>query len=207
MASNLALNVGNNTFVITGRNSAGRDSKTTVIIYKLPQKKPTVVITAPNKNPFSTLVDKVTVTATILNVSGKSQVAFSTNGRASTSFSFIGTSFTAMNVPLDTGSNTFVITGTNGAGQDTKSTVVIYLSVDPNGNGTGNTNQQGGGINNTGSGAENDGGNNTNKKGGVKPGATKGGATIKGGIKEGTSKVGTKGAPTEEVKPIHKKNG
>jgi hypothetical protein len=205
-ASNIPLNVGNNTFVITGTNSAGRDTKTTLVIYKLPQKKPTVVITSPNQNPFSTLTNKVNVTATILNVSNKSQVAFSVNGQVSTSFSFIGTSFTAINVPLDTGNNVFVITGTNGAGQDTKSTVVIYLSADPNGNGTGNTNQQGGGINNTGSGAENDGGNNTNKKGGINQGTNTDKVPTKGGLNKGTSKGtvptkgGTKGAPNGEVK-------
>ncbi|WP_052599667.1 hypothetical protein [Aureispira sp. CCB-QB1] len=165
MAMNLPLNVGNNTFVITGRNSAGQDSKSTIVIYQLPQKKPTVVITSPNKNPFSTVTNKVNITATILDVASRNNVTFIVNGQANTNFSFAGTTFTASNVPLNQGNNTFVITGTNGAGQDSKSTVVVYTTGNPNGNGTGNTNQQGGGANNTGSGTENDNSNSNNKGG------------------------------------------
>ncbi|CAA6829720.1 MAG: Unknown protein [uncultured Aureispira sp.] len=187
IATNLALNVGNNTFVITGKNSTGQDTKTTAIIYKLPQKSPTVVITAPNKNPFATAVNKVNITATILNVSNKNSVNFKVNGQVNPNFSFSGTAFVAINVPLDTGSNTFVITGTNGAGQDIKSTVVVYTPADPDGNGTNDTSQQGGGASNTGSGAENDGGAVDGVKGGVKGGAVKGGA-VKGNLKGSQNK-------------------
>ena len=167
LAMNVALNVGNNTFVITGKNSAGQDSKSTIIVYQLPQKKPTVVITSPNKNPFGTSTNKVNITATILNVSNKNNVVFKVNGQVNANFSFAGTTFIANNVALNAGNNTFVITGINGAGQDTKSTVVVYTTGNPNGNGTGNTSQQGGGANNTGSGSENDSSNNSGNTGGT----------------------------------------
>jgi hypothetical protein len=130
-ANNMPLIVGTNTISITGRNSAGQDSKSTVVVYQLPQKKPTVVITAPNKNPFNTSTSKVNIKATILNVASKNDVTFMVNGQANTNFSFSGTTFVAVNVSLNQGSNSFVITGRNGAGQDSKSTVVVYSKPIP----------------------------------------------------------------------------
>ncbi|BDS09704.1 beta strand repeat-containing protein [Aureispira anguillae] len=125
-ADNLPLNVGNNTLVITGRNAAGQDTKTMIVVYKLPQKKPTVVITSPNQNPFNTQSNRVNITANVLNVANKGKVQFTVNGQSNTNFSLTGTAFVANGIALNSGNNTFVITGTNGAGQATASTVVIY---------------------------------------------------------------------------------
>ncbi len=126
VASNIPLRQGNNTFTITGTNTAGQDMASTVIIYNMPTPAPVVTITTPRQNPYVTTTNVTNINATILNVGSSRDVRFSINGRNVTNFNFSGTQFSAPNVVLAQGSNSFTITGTNSAGQDTKSTVVIY---------------------------------------------------------------------------------
>ncbi|MCP4439111.1 MAG: hypothetical protein GY810_09230, partial [Aureispira sp.] len=125
-ANNINLNPGSNTFTITGRNTEGSDTKSTVVIYKQPEPAPVVTITNPRANPYTSQNNTVNITATILNVTGKSNVTFSVNGMNNGNFNFSGTNFNANNINLRTGSNTVTITGRNNSGQDTKSTVIIY---------------------------------------------------------------------------------
>jgi homogentisate 1,2-dioxygenase len=131
-ANGLNLIVGANTFTITGRNSAGQDSKSTVVIYnKEEEPAPIVTITTPNQNPFNTQVATTNIRATILNVASANDVTFNVNGQNVRNFTFSGTTFTANGIRLNQGSNTFTITGTNGTGRDSKSTVVVYTVPTP----------------------------------------------------------------------------
>jgi len=130
-ATGVNLNPGNNTISITGRNSAGQDTKTTVIIYNQPQPKPIVTITSPGKNPYTAKTNKVTINANIKHVASRNDVTFKVNGQTVTNFTFTGQVFVANNVTLQNGNNTFSITGRNASGQDTKSTVVVYQAILP----------------------------------------------------------------------------
>ena len=124
-ASNVSLNTGTNTFVITATNATGQASASTIVIYK-PKLKPTVRITSPNVNPYQASINKVTIKALVQHVPTSSGIQFSVNGQTSTNFTYIGGNFTANNVTLNTGINTFVIKASNAAGQATASTVVVY---------------------------------------------------------------------------------
>lgn len=130
-ALNLQLRPGSNTITIQAGNSQGRDSKTTTVIYEPPVQEPAVTITSPSSNPFNTQVNNITINATILNVAQRSEVGFKVNGQTVTNFQFSGTSFTASNVPLQSGNNTFVVTGSNSSGTATASTTVIYTPFVP----------------------------------------------------------------------------
>ncbi|MGB0862715.1 MAG: hypothetical protein ACPGXZ_07335 [Saprospiraceae bacterium] len=129
LSSNVALNEGANRFEITATNGAGNDQKTGVIVYKKPVQvqRPTVNITVPSQNPFTTTKSSEAITATIRNVASATGVSFVLNGRTSTNFTYNPSTgqFNAT-VSLKEGSNNFKITGTNTAGSANDSGVIIY---------------------------------------------------------------------------------
>jgi uncharacterized membrane protein YgcG len=129
-ANNVPLRVGNNNIEIVGRNSVGRASASTVIVYQAP-KPPRVTITAPSQNPLTTSNQRVNISATILEVSGRGDIRFRVNGQDNTNFTFSGTQFTASNVSLNPGSNTITIFASNAQGRDSKSTTIIYQQPVP----------------------------------------------------------------------------
>ena len=124
--NNINLNPGNNAITISAVNSAGQDTKSTIIVFNQPILAPTIRITAPGQNPWTSPVDKVNVTAICQNVSSASQLSFSVNGQPNSNFSLNGTAFKANNVALVNGSNVLTITASTSGGQATASTVVIY---------------------------------------------------------------------------------
>ncbi|MCH2023027.1 MAG: hypothetical protein MK207_11165 [Saprospiraceae bacterium] len=130
-ALNIVLTEGQNTFTIQGINEDGSDIKTIIINYEknVPDPLPVVNITSPLTSPYTVNTTSVSVSATILNVESRNNISFSINGKPSGNFSFSGTSFNANNILLDDGANTIVITGMNTAGQDSKSTIIIYKEV------------------------------------------------------------------------------
>ncbi len=127
-ATNIELVAGANIIVISGRNSAGQDSKSTTIVYSKPVvvAKPVVTITTPNRNPYNTTNTAAEVRASIQNVASKNEVTFTVNGQRTTNFSYSNGAFKATNIELETGANIMVVLGRNSAGQDSKSTTIIY---------------------------------------------------------------------------------
>ena len=125
-ANNLTLNPGSNVITVTGRNSAGQDSKSTTVIYKAPVPRPVVDIKSPSSSPWASPVDKVNITAITKNVASKADITFTKNGAPMSNFSFNGNAIVANNVPLSAGSNTFVITVRNTSGQASDQTVVTH---------------------------------------------------------------------------------
>ena len=125
-ANNLTLSPGSNVITVTGRNSAGQDTKSTTVIYQAPVPGPTVDIKSPASSPWTSPVDKVNITAIAKNVASKADITFTKNGVSLSSFNFNGNAIVANNVPLVSGQNTFVITVRNASGQATDQTVVIY---------------------------------------------------------------------------------
>jgi hypothetical protein len=133
-AMNVSLNNGRNTIVITGTNPDGTASDQTVVIYNAPvvvPTPPTVQITSPSGNPFSSPSDQINIAATITNVATSTGVTFTVNGRRNTNFSLLGNRFTANNVALQQGNNDIVITGTNPDGTASDQTVIIYKQTAP----------------------------------------------------------------------------
>ena len=125
-ASGINLNPGNNTVVVSATNRDGNASDNATIVYNAPVQPPVVTITVPGSNPYNSPSNTSSIRATILNVADASGVIFMVNGQYVTNFNFSGTNFSAANLPLNSGTNTFTITGTNSAGSDIKSTVINY---------------------------------------------------------------------------------
>jgi hypothetical protein len=125
VATGVNLQQGNNTVVVKGTNQDGAASDQTVIIYK-PLPGPAVNITQPAANPATVQTDKVTIVATVDNVANANNVTFTVNGQPDRNFTLNGNNFTAPNVSLNQGNNTFVIVGTNPQGSASDQTVVVY---------------------------------------------------------------------------------
>lgn len=128
ISSSLTLVDGNNNFEIVATNTCGSTTYNFSITYNRPIVPPVVTITNPSQNPFTSSTATTVINATILHVSTVSDVTFTINGIPSTAFTFDANTsqFVSSSVNLNTGNNTFVITGTNNDGTDSESTVVIY---------------------------------------------------------------------------------
>lgn len=125
----LNLVQGTNTVVIKATNTDGTDSKQTTIIYNKPIsiQPPLVTFVNPSTNPYTTSVQNMAISATVLNVDNSSGINVNINGTNITSFSFNNTSkILNFNTTLIEGANVITITGTNTAGIDSKSSTVIY---------------------------------------------------------------------------------
>ncbi len=125
---NANLNNGNNTIEITATNNAGSDSDDVVIIYEAETiEKPTVKITKPGTNPYTSPDQDASIIATVTNVDGKQDIKFKVNGKLVNDFSYIPTlSRFVAGIDLETGNNTVVITATNEAGSASDDVVIKY---------------------------------------------------------------------------------
>ncbi|HYG52659.1 MAG TPA: hypothetical protein VD905_17235, partial [Flavobacteriales bacterium] len=120
---------GANVVEIKGTNPYGSDSKSTVIIYNkvntgLP---PVVAINYPMSNPYNTTVSNETVSATVLNVAGASNINVTVNGTATTAFTYnAATKVLTLPLTLSTGTTTVTVKATNAFGTDSKTTALVY---------------------------------------------------------------------------------
>ncbi len=132
-AANVTLVEGSNTLILSGTNQFGIDSETTVIIYKPELILPPVVsFIQPNVNPTTVTQATYNVVGNVLNVKDKSEVSVTFNGSNRNDFNFNGSNGNVtLNVNLLPGSNTVQITGTNSAGTDSESTIIIYNAPVP----------------------------------------------------------------------------
>lgn len=123
------LIAGANIFEITAVNTAGQDSESTTIVYREPEPliKPTVTITTPVQNPYTSAQSSTGIEATVLNVESQHNIQVLVNNMNFSGFSYNAVmkkvSFT---MSLNEGSNTVVIKGTNMAGEAQDSRTVIY---------------------------------------------------------------------------------
>jgi hypothetical protein len=130
-SANVVLQPGQNIFELTGSNQYGTDTKTTIIIYKREVETPPVVsFITPGSNPITVNNANYNVTGRVLNVKTKEQVQVKVNGIVKTNFTFnANNGHVDFPIVLNQGSNIVEITGTNGAGSDTKLTTIILQEV------------------------------------------------------------------------------
>ena len=128
LVSNVVLQLGSNTFEITGTNQYGSDVKSTIVIYKRDEGTPPIVtITNPSTNPTTVSNSVFNFTSNILNVDQTKQVELNFNGQNFTSFIFNPTTHNVTaTLNLKPGSNTVVVKGTNNFGTDSKTTTIIF---------------------------------------------------------------------------------
>ena len=123
------LLLGSNVIEVTGTNQWGTDQETTTIIYKkiVPQAPPVVNITYPIDDNQVYATPNLTLVASVLNVNSAANINVTVNGNATNNFTY-NTSTKVLNLPLTLieGTNTVVITGTNTAGSDSDTRLIIY---------------------------------------------------------------------------------
>ncbi|MBU2019441.1 MAG: hypothetical protein KJ941_07340 [Bacteroidetes bacterium] len=126
---NLNLVQGANVIEVLGTNSVGSDSKTTTIYYQKPQtvNPPVVTYIQPSVNPSSYQQANTTVIAKVENVLSKSDVLVKINGQTATNFVYSTSSKqVSFEVVMVEGSNSIEVKGTNSAGSDSKTTLLVY---------------------------------------------------------------------------------
>jgi hypothetical protein len=125
---------GANVIVITGTNAVGVDSKSITIIYKKPAAllPPVVTFVDPVINPITVFTPNHLLKARIQNVDNKSNIQLKINGINTNAFNFNPTTeLMDFNTALSNGANIVEIYATNSAGQDSKSTTIIYKKSEP----------------------------------------------------------------------------
>lgn len=125
--STVTLVPGQNTFELTGTNDFGSDMDQTVINYVRETPTPPVVTYSnPASNPTTVQNPVFNLTGTVLNVTGKDQIAMTLNGTPVTFTYNASTRGIAATLNLVTGSNVVSTTGTNQYGSDTETATIIY---------------------------------------------------------------------------------
>ncbi|MBT4776577.1 MAG: hypothetical protein HON99_12740, partial [Crocinitomicaceae bacterium] len=128
--SHLFLVPGKNIIEIIGKNEAGYDSESKVIIYEqainaLPP--PIVTFLNPSYSPQTVSNQGYSVTANIMHILGPQDVTFKVNGVINPSFIYnVSNQLFSANILLSQGQNTIEIKGTNSVGQDIESVMIIY---------------------------------------------------------------------------------
>ncbi|MEX1002135.1 MAG: hypothetical protein WDZ35_08470 [Crocinitomicaceae bacterium] len=120
---------GSNVIEITGTNNVGQDLETTTIIYRKIQLQtpPVVDISYPANDNQEFNTPSITLVASVLNVSSASNISVLVNGNQTTGFNYnTATKILSLPLQLIEGANTVVISGTNSAGTDTDTRIIIY---------------------------------------------------------------------------------
>lgn len=127
----LSLVPGNNTVVVSGTNSAGRDDAQTVIIYN-ELKPPVVEITDPASSPKKTSVNSYSVTATVTNVTNRNNISVSVGGQSISTFNFnSSTGQLSFVANLAEGENLVQVSATNEIGSDSDSRIITWEKPNP----------------------------------------------------------------------------
>lgn len=129
MVANNNLMTGNNVFTITASNASGSDSKSVTVVYasRPNELPPLIILINPTDNPYTAKSTNITVTALIHNITSKNNLSVTINGMPSTNFSYNSNSkLLSVSSLLNQGTNTFVVSAANSAGNDSKTLTVIY---------------------------------------------------------------------------------
>src|SRR5690606_10799081 len=90
--SNFRLGNGTTTIEVKGTNQDGVDQKSTTVVYRKPtqanRNPPVVTIVSPSVNPYSSTQEDLNFSATVLNVTSKSQVEVKINGQIISDFTY-----------------------------------------------------------------------------------------------------------------------
>lgn len=125
---------GSNSVYVKGTNNSGEDSKTRLIIYKLPVKPtpPSVVFTNPPVTPFNVTSPFFTMTATTTEIDVKNQIVLKVNGVVVPGSQYAFSNNTVQyNTTLNNGSNVFEISVSNNFGSDSKLAIVNLQDTAP----------------------------------------------------------------------------
>jgi hypothetical protein len=129
LSSNVTLENGVNTFIITATSTCGVDTETFTVSYQ-PCLMPVINLVTPGTNNTTVTNPSQTLSATIINVANSQGITVTQNGKA-----LIGSTFTGgtlrRNVTLTSGANTFVITANNTCGTVSETITINYNNCIP----------------------------------------------------------------------------
>ena len=128
LSANVTLKSGSNTIKVVATNDGGTDSDQVKVTLNT-VSKPVVRITTP-KNNSSTNKKVVGLKSTVSNVSKKSDVKVTLNGKNISTFNYSNGNVTAT-LTLKSGKNTIKVKGTNSAGSDEERSIVTYSAQAP----------------------------------------------------------------------------
>ena len=131
------LQNGGNTFVVSASNPSGTVNASTTVIFEQPvilvpvpanqPPVPVVFIAEPAQNPYVTAEGGIAIRCTVEHILNKNEIHATVNGEPVHGLTYnAATHSFVINSGLMPGANTFVITATNPAGDDTKATTVIF---------------------------------------------------------------------------------
>ncbi len=126
LRSNIALREGDNRVQIRARNTAGADAAEVIIIREIREPLPIVEIVEPTGSRVESRYQEARVTAEVRNVESRNNLAVTQNGRTVWNFDFDeNKDYVIINLQLENGANTVVITARNRAG-DARDEVTIW---------------------------------------------------------------------------------
>lgn len=126
------LQQGTNSFEITGKNSAGSDQDSRIIIYEMPEQfttapAPIVSFSNPNSSSVSVSQSQYNIVASVFNVSGKSNISFVVNGVSTSNFNYnVNNKTLTAAINLNEGNNSVTVKGVNSVGSDLKTVNIKY---------------------------------------------------------------------------------
>ena len=125
--SNVVLQPGANTIVVTTTNQCGTASYTFVTTYREPCDLPVITVVNPISSPLQSATPNLTVQSSILNITSAAQVTMTVNGVVDGNGIYNSLTHIYQNgVKLQTGENIIVITATNACGTVTQTISVNY---------------------------------------------------------------------------------
>lgn len=124
--STINLNKGNNIVQINGRNNYGSDSDKVTIKYSTPITiKPTVKITTPVNNPYTSSTVSTPLKAKVSGVNSKSEIRITLNNNPIRTFSF-NNNVVSTSLNLNEGNNNVVVAVSNNNGSDSDTRTIKY---------------------------------------------------------------------------------
>lgn len=138
LTASVNLESGSNTVLIKATNEAGSDSDDTEIKYKKGRdvvnskpvtfvKTPIVKITTPNSNPYDASRSTAGIVATVKHVESRDDITIKVNGKTVNNFQYIPQiNRVTVDISLENGNNTVVVTGRNGSKSAEDKTVIKY---------------------------------------------------------------------------------
>lgn len=130
-ASNIILQPGANVITVTASDSSGNRGAGTITVTLTDGSKPTISITTPSANPYSTQTAKLSLAGTSTDNIGVISVSWS-NSRGGSGTCAGTSSWSATGISLQPGQNTITATATDAAGnKGTATLTVAFTDVTP----------------------------------------------------------------------------
>ena len=130
---NASLNIGNNSFTVTGTNSAGTHSAATTVVYTKPEvvcDKPTIAFIAPEAQLTDVIESNFSFSVKVENITAASQVKVLLNGVVQATGTYNASTKTySQNITLSEGQNIIELQASNTCGEQKINRRMVYTPL------------------------------------------------------------------------------